>query len=60
MKYDQQINSQLQAYLHEFGEEQNVKLLLALDKDATILYEDSSLNLSNQAIEFINQKYQGK
>jgi Skp family chaperone for outer membrane proteins len=60
LKYDQQINSQLQSYLNEFGEQQDVKLLLALDKDATILYEDSTLNLSDQAIEFINKKYNGQ
>lgn len=59
-KYDQQINSQLQSYLGEFGEQLDVKLLLALDTDATILYEDSTLNLSDEAIDFINKKYQGK
>lgn len=56
--FDEQIWSQLNAYLIDFGKEQDVKIIFG-NFNKNVLYHDSEMDLTLEAIAFINQRYKG-
>ncbi|MBC8756052.1 hypothetical protein H2O64_15345 [Kordia sp. YSTF-M3] len=59
----QQINSKawerLNGYLEEFGEQQKVHLIFGIQGAGNIMYADEAFDLTQEAIEFANGKYEG-
>lgn len=56
--FDEQIWNQLKAYLEDFGKQNDYRLVLG-DYQKNIIYNDNELNCTDQAIQYINSKYQG-
>lgn len=59
LELEQQIWTQLNQYLQEFGTQQNYPVVLGAKGDGNIIYAASTIDITEQAIEFINQKYRG-
>jgi outer membrane protein len=57
--YDNKIISQLNSYVKEFGKKNNYTMILGATNDGNVMYADTSLNISKEIIEFINNKYNG-
>lgn len=59
----QQINSKawerLNSYLEEFGKQQKVDLIFGIQGAGNIMYADEAFDLTQEAIEFANGKYEG-
>ncbi|MCE3226673.1 MAG: outer rane chaperone Skp (OmpH) [Bacteroidetes bacterium] len=58
--YDEQIWTQINTYIIEFGKEKNYDLLLGANGSGSIMYSDDAIDVTAQAIEFINAKHKGK
>jgi outer membrane protein len=57
--YDNKIISQLNSYVKEFGKKNNYSIILGATDNGNVMYADTSLNISKEIIEFINNKYNG-
>jgi len=59
----QQINSKawerLNVYLEEFGKQRKVDLIFGIQGAGNIMYADEAFDLTQEAIEFTNGKYEG-
>jgi Skp family chaperone for outer membrane proteins len=60
LEFDSQIQKQLAQYLKEFGESVNADILFGVMDDGTVLYSSNGADMTNQAIEFINDRYLDK
>ena len=62
-EFKQEINrkawERLNNYLEEFGKQQNVHLIFGIQGSGNIMYADESFDLTAEAIEFSNAKYEG-
>jgi outer membrane protein len=58
-QYHQQVVTQLNQYLQEFGKEKNYDVILGATGDGSIMYGKEELNVTEEALEFINAKYKG-
>ncbi len=58
-QYDSQIQQQLGQYLMDFGKNENFDILLTTLDGSTILYGNESMNVTESAIQYINNKYAG-
>jgi len=59
-KYQVQILEQMNDYLEMFGKEKGLKFLFGANGNGEIMYADPTLDMTSEAIVFINQKYAGK
>ena len=59
-KYTQQILSQLNQYVQEFGKLNNYSYILGANSNGTLMYARDADNITDKAINFINKKYEGK
>lgn len=57
--FDAQIKNQMNQYVMEFGKENNYKFIYG-NSDGSLMYADSSMNITNEVLKFINKKYSGK
>lgn len=57
---DNQIQERMNIYLKEFGEAHSFDFLLAYSNDFPVLYCDTTNDVTVEAIEFINDRYDGK
>lgn len=58
-KYDSQILAQLTQYVIEFGKKNNYDIILGADGTGSLMYSKESLDISDEIIVFINNKYKG-
>lgn len=57
--FDQQVNSQLNQYIKEYGEEKGYDLIFGSMGDGHLMHGKKDLDLTDQVIEYINVKYSG-
>ena len=55
-----QVWTQINGYLMEYGKSKNYAFIFGAKGSGELMYADTSLNVTNDAIEFINGKYEGK
>ena len=56
---EQQIWNQLNQYLYQFGQENNYSIILGSMGHGNVIYVEQSVDITDKAIEFVNEKYQG-
>jgi Skp family chaperone for outer membrane proteins len=59
-EFDTQIHDQLSQYLDDFGGARKVKLLMGVMDNGTVLHSDTAIDLTKDAIEYVNEKYLDK
>ena len=59
-EYDQEILSQLNQYISDYGKENNFQYIFGNDGNGLLMHADSCFNVTNRVIEYINEKYKGK
>ncbi|MCU0415791.1 MAG: OmpH family outer membrane protein [Cytophagaceae bacterium] len=52
--------SQINQYVSEFGKERDYDLIFGANGNGSIMYADSSLNITPEVLKYINEKYSGK
>jgi len=57
---DAQIIRQLNQYVRDFGLKNNYKIIYGTDGTGSIMYADSSMNITRDVIAFVNNSYKGK
>lgn len=58
--FEQQIWNQLNIYIDEFGKQSKYPVILGSRNEGYILYADTKLNITDELIEFSNNKFKGK
>ncbi len=59
-KYDAQILERLTQYVIEYGKNNNYDIIFGADGNGSLMFAKDNYNISEQMIEFINNKYSGK
>jgi outer membrane protein len=59
-EFDEQIWKQLNQYIQDYGKTQDYKIIYGADGRGSIMYADSTMNITEQVLEYANQKYAGK
>lgn len=59
-QYDDQIWSQLNEYIREYGKEHNCDFIIAGNGDGSIMYSTGSKDITDKMIVYVNGKYQGQ
>ena len=57
--FNERIWNQLNAYVKEYGEKEQLPVLLGADGRGAIMYGDTALDHTARVIAFINQRYSG-
>jgi len=58
-KYDQEILTQLNQYTKDFGKANGYTYIFGNDGNGSLMFSEDSQNITNEVIEFINNKYKG-
>jgi len=58
--YRQSIIERLKQYLGEFSKNNNINVLLGKDDGVILLHYDVNLDVTKEALDFVNKKYDGK
>jgi Skp family chaperone for outer membrane proteins len=58
--YDKRIHDKLDIYLKDFAREKNLNILHGTEKLGAVLYADTALDYTTEAIRFINSKHASK
>jgi Skp family chaperone for outer membrane proteins len=58
-QYDAQIQTQLYQYLQEYGSDSGLDVVLTTLDGSTLIYAKETLNVTEEAIAFVNEKYEG-
>jgi outer membrane protein len=59
-KYNQEVWAQLNQYVKDYGKEKNCEFIFGAVGDGGLMYAEEGLNITDELIEFVNNKYQGK
>jgi outer membrane protein len=59
-QYDAQIQNQLLNYMKEFGKANDYDLVITNLNGRTVIFGSDDVNVTTEALEFVNQKYAGK
>jgi outer membrane protein len=59
-KYDEQIVTQLNQYIKDFGEAYHYTYIFGTGGNGTLMYAKESENISKDVTEYINKKYKGE
>ncbi len=59
LELEQQIWNQLNQYLNEFGQQQTNSIILGAQGNGNIIYAGELVDVTTEAIKFVNNKYQG-
>jgi Skp family chaperone for outer membrane proteins len=59
-KYDKQIWERLNQYTKAYGAENNIDFLFTMGAETGLLYGKNSYDVSDELIQYMNQKYAGK
>ena len=57
-KYENQIWSQINQYIKEYGQENNFKVIFGAIGDGSVMYADESTDYTEKVLNFINSKYE--
>jgi outer membrane protein len=58
-KYDAQILEQMTQYVSDFGKKHGYKYIFGAEGNGTLMYAETTENISEEIIRFINNKYKG-
>jgi outer membrane protein len=58
-QYDSEILTQLNQYVKDFGKENGYTYVFGTDGNGSMMYAKESVDISNEVIVYINNKYQG-
>jgi outer membrane protein len=58
-QYDKQILEQMSQYIMDYGKKNNCDLILGADGNGTLMYANEKMNISEEIIGYINDKYKG-
>jgi outer membrane protein len=58
--YDNQIKSQLKQYISEYGEKNGYAYVLSDDGSGYVMYAEKTKNVTEEVIQFINDRYEDK
>ncbi len=58
--YTEKVWNQINQYISDYGKEKHIDLLLGAAGNGGVMYGDDAINLTDQVIEYINSRYQGK
>src|SRR5690606_31481631 len=59
-EYDKQIYSQINQYIEDYGKDHNYLYILGANGSGSILYAKERHDLTQELINYINEKYAGK
>lgn len=59
-KYDAQIWAQLNQYIIDYGNEENITFILGANGSGAVFYARPDKNVTTDVIEYVNKKYQNK
>lgn len=59
-QYDEIIIKQMNHYIKEYGEKNAYTYIFGTDGNGTLMYADSTSDLTQEVVAYINQKYKGK
>lgn len=57
-RYENQIWSQINQYVKEFGKEHDVKIIFGATGNGSLMYADDASNYTDEVLEYINTKYE--
>ncbi|HXA01110.1 MAG TPA: OmpH family outer membrane protein [Cytophagaceae bacterium] len=58
-QYSEGIWKQINQYLNDYGKENHLSYIYGADGTGSLMYADSTLNVTEHVIAFINKKYEG-
>lgn len=58
-QYDKQIWTQINKYIEDFGKERGVEMILGVTGNGNIMYGNDASDMTQEIIEYINQKHKG-
>lgn len=58
-QYNEQITKQFNQYMNEFGKEKDYDVILGANGDGGIMYANEAIDVTDEALQFINGKYNG-
>jgi outer membrane protein len=58
-QYDQQILNQMNEYIQDYGRLNKYTIIFGTNGNGTVMYADSSCNITPDVIKYINAKYDG-
>lgn len=58
-QFDEQILSQLNQYVKDYGTQHQYSLLFGNDENGSLMFATEELNRTKEVLEFINEKYRG-
>lgn len=59
-KFDNEIWSQLNQYIKDYGIQKNYKIIFGVSGQGNIMYAKDGLDVTEDLIEYVNKRYQGK
>lgn len=59
-QYDDIIWKQLNAYVTSYGEEKGYQMILGVSGKGNVMYANGSLNVTEELIDYVNEKYEGE
>ncbi len=59
-KYNKLIIDRINNYVYEYGEENNIKIIFGATDAGSIMYAEESLNITEDLLFYINNKYDGE
>jgi outer membrane protein len=59
-QYTDQIWTQLNQYIKEFGDEHDYEYIFGANGDGALMYADDAVNITDDVNQYVNNKYQGK
>ncbi|PKP04002.1 MAG: hypothetical protein CVU11_06485 [Bacteroidetes bacterium HGW-Bacteroidetes-6] len=59
-KYNQEVFTQINQYVEEFGKQRDYSLIFGAKGDGTIMYGSESVDITSEIIVYINQAYRGE
>jgi len=59
-QYNEQIITQINQYMKDFGNEKGYDFIFGTDGSGVLMYANESLDVTKEAITYINEKYKGK
>lgn len=60
MDMQQQVWNQLNQYMLDFGKTHNYKLILGANNNGNIVYSNETIDLTDELVYYVNQRYSGK
>jgi outer membrane protein len=59
-KYNEQIWTQINQYVKDYGIKKNYDYIYGANGDGAIMYANEALNITNEITKYINDRYEGK